>query len=115
MLKPILCLLGVLLLLLILSHAYKRPRIMIVKEQVPVQVPTVPVQIPVLIEKVRNPGPLRDDTSSMYYSDLEWYGEKPARTREYTPALLGRGQPLYSNKRPFSSNYYNGSYKTYTM
>jgi len=97
MLKPILCLLGVLLLLLILSHAYKRPRIMIVKEQVPVQVPTVPVQIPVLIEKVRNSGPLIDDIKSMYYSDLEWYA------------------PLYSNKRPFSSNYYNGSYKTYTM
>jgi hypothetical protein len=88
---------------------------MIVKEQVPVQVPTVPVQVPVpvLIEKVTPPGPLRDDTSSMYYSDLEWYGEKPARTREYTPALLGRGQPL--NFIPFSSNYYNGSYKTYTM
>ena len=72
---------------------------MFVKEQVPVQVPTVPVQIPVpvLIEKVTPPGPLIDDTSSMYYSDLEWYA------------------PLYSNKRPFSSNYYNGSYKTYTM
>lgn len=81
------------MLLLILSSALRqRPEVILIQEQVPVQ---VPVKVPVRVEKVLKPGPIIDDVKSMYYSDLEWYA------------------PLYSNRRPFSSNYYNGSYKTY--
>ena len=100
MLKPILCLIGILVLLLILSHTLKqkqkqkRSEIIVIQKQAPIR---VPVEVPILIEKVPKPGPKIDDVESMYYSDLEWYA------------------PLYSTNRPFSSNYYNGSYKTYSL
>jgi len=92
MLRPILCLIGILVLLLLLS---RKSDAIIIREQIPPVTVNRPVQVPVLIEKVTPPGPLIDNVTSMYYSDLEWYA------------------PLYSNKRPLSSNYYNGSYKTY--
>jgi len=90
------CFLGILILLLILSCALRKQpsKMIVIHKPVPVNIP-VPVPALVSIEKVAKPGPLIDDIKSMYYSDLEWYA------------------PLYSSKRPFSSNYYNGSYKTY--